>query len=60
MLGEKFAPSNINNNNGSVITKLGKTRDKLANYTGISHITLEKAEEIYDAAKEQPEIYGEL
>ena len=60
MLGEKFAPSNINNNNGSVITKLGKTRDKLANYTGISHITLEKAEEIYDAAKEQREIYGEL
>ena len=60
ILGENFAPSNINNNSNGVTAKAGKTRDKLANYTGVSHTTLEKAEKIYDAAKEQPETYKVL
>lgn len=59
-LGENYAPSNINNNSNGVIPNAGKTRDKLANYTGVSHTTLEKAEKIYNAAKEHPETYGVL
>jgi DNA methylase/ParB/Sulfiredoxin domain len=56
MLGGSFPPSNDN----SVPINGGKTRDKLADYVGISHITLKKAEKIYDAAKKQPEKYGDL
>ena len=58
--GENFAPCNTNNNSNGVTANAGKTRDKLANYTGISHVTLKKAEEIYYAAKEYPETYGVL
>ena len=61
VLGANFSPSNNGKNSNSISSiNAGKTRDKLANYTGISHITLEKAEKIYDAAKQQPEKYGEL
>jgi len=38
----------------------GQTRDKIANYVGVSGRTLEKAEAIVEAAEENPEEFGEL
>ena len=47
--GAKFAPH-----------EKGKTRDKLAAAAGRSHESLKKAEEIIDAAKADPDKYGDL
>jgi N6-adenosine-specific RNA methylase IME4 len=38
----------------------GKTRDKVAAFTGIKHTTLAKASAIVDAAESQPDRYGPL
>jgi N6-adenosine-specific RNA methylase IME4 len=38
----------------------GKTRDRVAAFTGVSHTTLARAEAIVDAADAEPEKYGRL
>jgi N6-adenosine-specific RNA methylase IME4/ribosomal protein S14 len=38
----------------------GKTRDKLAAFTGIKHTTLARAEAVVDAAEAEPERFGKL
>lgn len=38
----------------------GQTRDKVAEYVGVSGRTLEKAEAVIDAAEQAPEQYGDL
>ncbi len=38
----------------------GKTRDRLAAYVGMSHTSLQRAEEIVAAAEEEPEKFGDL
>jgi adenine-specific DNA-methyltransferase len=38
----------------------GKTRDKLAAYVGMSHFSLQRAEEVVAAAELEPEKYGDL
>lgn len=37
-----------------------KTRERVALYTGMSHASLSKAEEIIEAAEREPEKYGDL
>jgi ParB-like chromosome segregation protein Spo0J len=53
LLGENFTPS-------KQIEEKGKTDDKLAGLFGLSRPTFKKIEEIHEAAKEQPEKYGQL
>jgi ParB/RepB/Spo0J family partition protein len=38
----------------------GKTRDRLAAYTGMSHTSMQRAEEIVAAAEKEPQKYGDL
>ena len=61
LLGANCSPSNSDNinDNGSIFNK-GRTREKVANFIGISHTTLNKAEKVYNAAKSCPEKYGDL